>query len=322
LVANSIVWDMTIPWGNWGRKELKHAAVQDMRATGYTVASLTVASDDHDLSSTISAIAQERILVRDSDDLILVETVEDVKRAHDEGKLGLSFHFQGTVPVGRDLNLVETYYNLGVRHMLLAYNQKNFVGDGCHELTDAGLSRFGGELIKEMERVGMLLDVSHTGYRTCMDAFETATAPVIFSHSNPKSVYDHPRNITDDQIRACVASRGVIGVNGVGIFMGDATASSETLFKCVDYLAELAGPEHVGLGLDSIYDLEGLYRLAQKRGRTAYPEDGGYETEMNFAKPSQVVELTALMLSAGYTEDQIKGILGQNWLRVCEHVWK
>ena len=133
---------------------------------------------------------------------MLVDTFADVERAKLEGKFAVVLHFQGTNPLGGDLNMVEVYYRLGIRHMLMAYNMKNLVGDGCMECTDDGLSRFGVAVVEEMNRVGMIVDVTHTGYRMTMDTFEVSKAPVIFSHSNPAAVWDIPRNVKDDQIKA------------------------------------------------------------------------------------------------------------------------
>lgn len=98
----------------------------------------------------------------------------------------------------------------------MAYNQRNAVADGCHERTDGGLSRFGIELVQAMNRVGMLVDCTHTGYRSSMDVFEVSQAPVVFSHSNARAVWDHERNIRDDQAQACARTGGVIGVVGAG----------------------------------------------------------------------------------------------------------
>ena len=117
--------------------------------------------------------------------------------------------------------MVQAYYDLGVRSMLLTYNGENQAGFGCHAANDTGLTSFGRGVVDEMNRVGMMVDVSHCGYRTSMDALECSASPVIFSHSSMRAVWDHERNIRDDQARACAATGGVIGINGVGIFLGD-----------------------------------------------------------------------------------------------------
>lgn len=246
--------------------------------------------------------------------------MEDILAAKAAGLLGVNFHFQGTNAFNRDTGLVDIYYQLGVRQALLAYNQKNHVGDGCHERTDGGLSRFGVALIAEMNRVGMLVDCSHTGYRTSMDALECSTSPVIFSHANAAGVYKHDRNIKDDQITACARTRGVIGVNGIGLFLGDNNAATELLLNHIDYIAQQVGPAHVGIGLDWVYDIESLMVLVRQMAAT-YPA-GAYDHEIQMAQPEQLPQITEGLWKRGYAEQDIRNILGLNWLRVAREVWK
>ena len=171
-----------------------------------------------------------------------------------ENKVAIFFHFHDPNPCEGSPNMIELYYKLCVRNMLVVTNMKNVIGDGCKERTDGGLTRLGVTFIEEMNRVGMISDGSHTGYRTTMDMFEVTKVPAIFSHANPRSVFDHPRNITDDQIKACAKTGGVIGINGVGVFLGKNDNSTETFLKHLDYVAELVGPQHVGLATDTMYD--------------------------------------------------------------------
>ena len=146
-------------------------------------------------------------LRRRADELLLVTKAEDMERAKREGKLGIIFHFQGSSPVEKDLGLVEIFYRLGVRVMQLTYNVKDFVGDGCEETGNGGLSDFGKKLIREMNRVGMVVDLSHTGHRTTMEAMEVSQSPCVFSHSGCSAVFRSNRNIHDDQIKAVAAGR-------------------------------------------------------------------------------------------------------------------
>ena len=150
-----------------------------------------------------------------------------------------------------DVGMVDVYYRLGVRQMLFAYNRNNKAGGGCHD-EDIGLTPFGRDVIREMNRVGMLVDCSHSGHRTTMEAMEASTAPVIFSHSNARRLCDHERNIRDDQIKGCAATGGVIAVTGVGRFLGPRGPVVEHLVEHIDYMVELVGPAHVGLGMDSV----------------------------------------------------------------------
>jgi membrane dipeptidase len=320
LHGDALVWDQTVPWSHFGRWELKRTALSHHHAAGATLVSLTVATDDQTSAVTLATIAQERKYILANPALRLCDTADDIVAAKAEGRLGVTFNFQGTNAFERNLDFVELYYKLGVRHALMAYNQKNDVGDGCHERTDGGLSRYGYTLIAEMNRVGMMVDCSHTGYRTTMDVFEASTAPVIFSHADAKAVWDHPRNITDDQIDACAKTGGVIGVNGIGVFAGDNDASTEALLRHVDYIAARVGTQHVGLGLDWVYDMESLMagvRVSPDR----YP-DKSYATDIQVVQPEQLPQITEGLLQRGYAEDDIRGILGLNWLRVARQVWK
>ena len=154
LHQNAMVWDMTLPWREYGPEEKRLATLPRMHASGFNFVSLTLAADWNSVSQTIHKIAKERAyFLANSESYILAESVEDILRAKREQKLAVGFHFQGTNPVNYDINLIEIYYKLGIRHMLMAYNSKNAVGDGWNERTDGGLSNFGIQLVKEMNRV-------------------------------------------------------------------------------------------------------------------------------------------------------------------------
>jgi len=324
LHADALVWDQTFPATlGCGTLSAHICALERMQASGYTAVSITVASDPDDTMGALSSISFWRhFVVKNADRYMLLMQAEDVETAKSLGKLALGFHFQGTTPFGRDLGLVEVFYRLGVRHALMAYNQKNHVGDGCHERTDAGLSRFGIELVAEMQRVGMLVDCTHTGHRTSLDVFEISTAPVIYSHSNALTLDTHQRNIDDDMARACAKTGGVVGVNGIGIFLGNNDASTEALFRHVDHWVQLIGPAHVGIGLDSVSEPDVLTARVREMG-SKYPTGQKYDTlDLNISTPEQIPDLTVLMVQAGYSEGDIRAILGCNWLRLARNVWK
>ena len=326
---------MLIPWMFQTNPEARRRILERAAAGGYTYLSLTVGDDQVDLAGAIRTIAKERAYFLANDDkYVLVETAADVLQAKKDGKIAVSFHFQGTLPMDYDVHMVEIYYRLGVRHMLMVYNMKNYVGDGCLERTDGGLSRFGVRLIEEMNRVGMIVDASHTGHRTTMDMFEVSEHPVIFSHANPRALWDHPRNILDDQIKACAATGGVTGIAGVGVFMGDNDASIDMVMRHVDHIAELVGPQHVGLGTDFIEEAE---RRALPPGTIFNPKDVHEEAHLkasggksrgpswdkiDYFAPEQVPQLTEAMLKHGYSEADVRGVLGENLLRVARQVWK
>ena len=164
--------------------------------TGFSYISLSMAGD---LEASPAAVYARMARIRhemsqQSDKIVLVDDVEDIRAAKRNNKLAINFHFQGSEPVGRDLANVGAFYKLGVRWMLMAYNFQNNVGTGCLEAekNDIGISQFGKDLIAEMNRVGMMVDCSHSGYRTTMDAMSLSTKPCIFSHSNPRALFNHP----------------------------------------------------------------------------------------------------------------------------------
>jgi membrane dipeptidase len=251
---------------------------------------------------------------------VVVDAAEDLERARTTGRLAVSFDIEGANAIADQPSLVELYYDLGVRWMLLAYNTNNRVGGGCQD-EDPGLTAFGREVIREMERVGMLVCVSHTGHRTARDVFDVATRPVIFSHSNPSALHAHPRNVPDDMIRACAATGGVIGINGVGIFLGKNDIASATYARHVDHVVQLVGPEHVAVALDYVYDMRELEEYLEKMRHT-FPPGLGYELGARFVAPEQLEEIVATLIGWGYRPDDLRRILGGNLMRLARAVWR
>ena len=265
--------------------------------------------------------------------LTLVKHASDFARAKAEGKLGVLFHFQGTEPIEDDLNLIDAYKALGVGMVQLAYNTKNRVGDGCEERTDAGLSRFGLQVVQRLNDARIVVDCTHTGYRTTMDAIEASSRPVVFSHSNPKAVKDSPRNITDEQIRAAAGTGGLIGMVGFPAFVSASTKPTlDEFIDHIDYVVNLVGDDHVGLGIDYYWiqaaitaddEATRLYEEFVATGKwrpETYPPPpihypDGIET------PRDLRNLTRRLLERGYSEETTKKILGGNWVRVFREVW-
>ena len=324
LHEDAIVCDFTLPFADIGDIKKKLETLPRFINSGVNCVSLTLGADGGFIADTIKRISKERSYFASHPDLyLLVQGVDDIRRAKRSGRLAVVFHFQGSGPLEGELHMVETYYQLGVRHMLLVYNGSNNVGDGCFEPNDAGLSLFGKRLVKEMNRVGMLIDGAHTGYRTSMEAIDLSEAPVIFSHANPAGVHQHVRNIRDDQIKACADSGGVVGILGVSNMMGpDHDVSTELLVKHIDYCVQLVGIDHVGISLDFVYDLEATYYWALAVAGGQLPEDGNYAADMPVVQPEQYPEITQQLLKLGYRETDVRKVLGENWLRVASEVWK
>jgi membrane dipeptidase len=320
LVRESIVWD------NHGCMPLRPhderflPQLERYRESGMTVVSLNVGFGPDGIAEHVRMLAHfRRWLDERADRYLLVERVADVRRAKETGRLGVFFDIEGANAIDDQISLIKLYYDLGVRWMLMAYNKNNRVGGGCMD-EDGGLTAFGEEVIGEMSRVGMIACCTHTGERTALDVIERSANPVIFSHSNPRALWDHPRNITDRVILACAKRGGVIGINGVGAFLGPNDARSETIARHIDYVARLAGIDHVALGLDYVFDMQELLEYFR-----AKPDLFGADSALAspaFVQPEQVSEIVDCLIAKGYAGADIRRILGDNLVRVASLVWR
>lgn len=319
LVRESIVWDNHACMPLRPHDESFLPQLERFRASGVTVVSLNVGFDATNIEAHVRMLAHFRnwILARPQD-YLLVGRVQDIYRAKDSGRLGVFFDIEGLKGIDDQLSLISLYYDLGVRWMLVAYNHPNRAGGGCLG-EDGGLTDFGARAIDEMARVGMITCCSHTGERTTLDVIEYAKNPIIFSHSNPRALWEHPRNIRDTVIRACAAKGGVIGVNGVGTFLGANDIRSMTVAQHIDYVAKLVGIDHVALGLDYVFDNDELVGYLK-----AHPElfgDDAQTSEFRFVAPEQVPEIVECLTALGYADADIARVLGLNLLRIAQ-IWK
>ncbi|HEY4164301.1 MAG TPA: membrane dipeptidase [Dongiaceae bacterium] len=319
LYAEALVWDDHSGFDPDPKVDLHHLG--QWKRAGVNYLSVNIGYDVVPWRKSLSTIAAFRAWVQQHpDEYVMVETVDDIARAKREGKLAVTFDLEGMNALDGDANMVGAYYALGVRHMLFAYNMNNLAGGGCHD-DDQGLTDFGRAVIREMNRVGMVVDCSHTGYRTTMEAMEASQAPVIFSHSCSKAVWKHGRNITDDQIKACAKTGGVIGINGLGIFLGKNDISSENFVNHVTHTAEVAGVEHVGIALDYAFDTDGIEDVIGDH-TNYWPKDEYPGGVIDFIPPEQLPEITEVMLRRGFSDAEVTGILGGNFMRVARQVWK
>lgn len=282
---------------------------------------------------TIGMIASWLALLQTRDDLMLVRTAADIETAKQTGKLGIIFHFQGTDPIEDDLNLIPFYKALGVGVIQLAYNVKNRVGDGAQERTDCGLSHFGVNLVEHCNRNNVIIDCSHTGYRTTMEAIELSKQPVVFSHANARAVYDSPRNITDEQIKAVADTGGVVGAVGFPGFVSSSdNPTLDDFIAHIDHTVEVAGIDHAALGIDYYVGqhlvadpskAKANYEKALAQGRwrvDAYPPPP-HRYPQGIETPETLPSLTERLLERGYSEQDVRKILGENWMRVYRDVW-
>jgi membrane dipeptidase len=246
-------------------------------------------------------------------------TVAEIRAAVAARRLAVVLQLQGTAPFADEPALVTAFAILGVRSVQLTYNYRMLAGDGCFEPHDGGLSRFGRTVVERLDRAGVLVDVSHVGTRTALDAITASIHPVIASHSNARALCDTPRNLTDEVIDAIGENGGVIGVCAFPAFVDADHPSLERLVDHVVYIGERIGIERVSLGLDYAdededdYDFYGYDPRYYPRPPWTYPRGiGSYEEFPNIA---------AELERRGLSGAEVDGVLGENLLRVCEEVW-
>jgi len=321
ILASEVVWDahsgfMPDPVADLGNLEI-------WRAAGVDYLSIDVGFDLLPWTKTVETLAAFRHwILAHPEGYALVSSAAEIRAAKAAGKLAVTFDIEGMNALDGRVEMVEFYHRLGVRQMLFAYNRNNLAGGGCHD-DDSGLTAFGRAVIDEMNRVGMFVDVTHTGYRTSMEAMEYSDRPVIFSHSNPKALCGHGRNIVDEQIRACARTGGIIGIVGLNRFLGEDRTDTERLADHVDYLVDVAGPRHVGVGLDYAFpvEIEGIDDVIAENPQF-WPPDEYPEGKTSYAEPRQMAELCEVLLRRGHRERTVRDVIGGNFMRLAEEVWR
>jgi len=324
---DAIVIDATCPLLN------SHPHLVDWWIEGGATAAAPTVGAFEGVSGTLRNLARWNRLIEQDDRLMLVRSADDIEAAKRDGRFGIIYHFQGTEPIEDDLDLIPLYKQLGVGIMQLAYNVKNRVGDGCEERTDAGLSYFGVDLVARLNREKVIVDCSHTGYRTTMEAIERSTAPVVFSHANVKRLVPSMRTIADDQIRAIAETGGLIGAVGFpALVCDDPRPTLDQFIDHIAYIADRVGIDHVALGIDYFAGQSGvaddttaerIYASAINSGQwkpESYPPPP-YHYPQGIETPQTLHNLTSRLLERGFSPEDARKILGGNWMRVYRTVW-
>ena len=261
------------------------------------------------------------------DILMQVKTVADIRRAKEEGKVGVILGWQNATPIEARLDRLALFHALGIRIIQLTYNERNLLGNGCYERQDGGLSHFGVDAVLEMNRLGILVDLSHVGDRTTLDAIEISEKPVACTHANARASFDHVRNKTEEALKGIAERGGVIGANAFPLFLPNGFDSTVADYvDAIEDLVDLVGIDHVGIGTDYTQDqpatfFDWLFALqgSKPRERPDMPDPllhpKGMETPDKF--PSVAREL----VDRGYEESGVRKILGGNWLRLFGEVW-
>ena len=303
------------------------APLDAYRAAGVDYVSINVGMDMNPLSQVLAVIAafRERIAAH-PDRYVLASSVADIERAATTGRLAIGFDLEGALPLLKQPAMVALYRDLGVRQIHLAYNRNNSVADGCHDV-ERGLTALGRRIVAAVNDSGLLMDCSHTGRRCSLDIMEASTQPVIFSHSNPLRLVEHGRNVTDEQIRACAATGGVVCVSGVSMFVGSREPTVDHVARHAAYVAELAGVEHAGIGLDISFIQPGVDDTPPGAFDAGYwwPKSAGYDRALvrsTYPPIDSWRVLSTALQATGMTPHEAALVMGGNMARVARSVWR
>ena len=263
---------------------------------------------------------------RNSDLFTLVGRAEDMDRAKAQGKVAVIIGLQNAEQF-REAKEVKAFYELGLRCAQLTYNSQNLIGTGATDRIDGGVSDFGAEIIEAMNETGMLVDVSHCGPKTTLDAIEVSKKPIAITHSNCRALNNHPRLKSDEAIKACAAKGGVMGITGVRMFVRDKEPTTiEHMVDHIDHVAKLTSIEHVGIGSDAdIWGYDDMPADQNKMLRGSYKSSYAFRDKLDtdgFDHPLKTYDLAEALIRRGYSDAHIQLVLGGNFRRLLGQVWK
>ena len=327
LHSDALIIDMTCPLAR------DQSYVDWWREGGASVIAPTIIGFSAGAREGLAEIGAWHRYCRQRGDATIIRSAADIEAAHRQGLMGLIMHCQGSSILEDRLDLIDGFAAAGLRVVQLCYNTKNLVGDGAGERTDSGLSDFGVRMIRRLNDLNLAVDCAHTGHRTSMDAVEHSSAPVIISHANARAVHGNLRNVEDALIKAIAASGGVVGTVGFPAFLeSQGQPGLDRFIDDIAYKADLVGIEHTGLGIDYYLgqwpvedDAAALarYRRLVNDGHWRpgeYPPPP-YKYPEGIETPRTLPRLTERLAERGFSEDDIRKVLGLNWLRVLGRVW-
>ena len=306
---------------------LTPAAIAEFRASGITGFHNSVGTGGPEaVEETLTFLAAwQGFAARHSDLFSVVDTAEDLDRAKSTGKCAIIMGLQNSEHFQKAED-VKTFHQLGQRCSQLTYNDQNYLGTGGTDRVDGGVSDFGAEIIAAMNDAGMLVDVSHCGDRTTLDAIEISKRPIAITHSNCRALNNHPRLKTNEAIEKLAAKGGVMGITGVRNFVRDREPTTiEHMVDHIDHVVGLVGIEHVGIGSDS--DLNGYDDMPadqRKELLAGYKSSYAFRDKLDtdgFDHPKKVFDLTEALIRRGYSDSNIEAVLGGNFRRLLGTVW-
>ena len=251
------------------------------------------------------------------------KTFQDIERAHQEKKTAIFFGFQNCSPIENDISLVESVHKMGARFMQLTYNNQSLLATGCYEKTDSGVTRMGKEVIKEMNRIGLVVDMSHSAEKSTFDAIELSSKPIAITHANPSFWFAAKRNKSNELLKALADSEGMLGLSLYPYHLKDrSNCTLESFCEMTAKTAELMGVEHIGIGSDLCIGHPNSVVEWMRNGTWIKTKDygEGSSSDVNFSKQPNWFKdakgfknLEQGLKKIGFCENDVNGILGNNW---------
>lgn len=298
---------------------------EDMRKGGVTAANCTCSIWENFTESMRNVMRWKALFRQNSDLISQVYSTADIRRAKAEGKTGIILGWQNLSGIEDQLGYLGLFKELGVLIMQITYNTQNFVGSGCYESRDGGLSDFGREVIAEMNRLGILCDLSHVGPKTSEDVILASTKPVAYSHCLPSGLKEHPRNKSDAQLRFIAERGGFVGVTMFPPFLAKGPkATIHDFVEAIEYVLNIVGEEQVGIGTDFTqgFDRPFFDWITQDKGYARQLTNFGEITNPDGLRTiGDFPNLTAAMQKRGWSSTRIERVMGENWINILTNVW-
>ena len=316
---------------------LDSRALKDIHASGTTAVNLTigyVAGPMEPFEHSVKDIAHwNQVIEKNSDDLLKVTSTQDIIQAKKDGKVGIILGFQNAAMMGDKAERVDIFAGLGVKIIQLTYNVANQLGDGSMATANNGLSRFGHEVVDRLNGSRTLIDLSHSGENTCLDAIKASSEPICISHSGCRALSNLPRNKSDKELRLLAEKGGCIGIYFMPFLKEDSFPNAEDVVRHIEHAINVCGEEHVGIGTDggttAVDDMPAFHKAIdlevkrrQDAGISAKGEKPGVVPFIpDLQGPGQFQKLADMLHKRGHSDRRIENILGANFLRLQRDVW-
>ena len=312
-----------LQYSNWSRE-----IFEQLRDGGVTMVHATIVYHEQIRETLMRVTEWNRQFELHGDLIKPVASGDDIRRAKAEGKLGVMFGAQNCSPIEDDIGMIEVMRDLNLMIMQLTYNNQSLLASGCYEAVDSGVTRFGRQVIKEMNRVGMIIDMSHSAERSTLEAIEISERPIVISHANPSSFHEAKRNKSDTVLKALAESGGLLGFSAYPFHLKNGPdCTLEEYCDMIARTADLMGVDRLGIGTDLCQEQPLSVLEWMRNGRWSKEMDYGEGSKANadwpkplswFRDSRDFPNLTQGLLNRGFNKDEVAKVMGQNWLNFLD----